>query len=154
MCSAETADPEGTGGSDAGECEWPSGAGASDPSPGPLDCQYTSGHFTITGQVVGSDVELTLNWCGCNEAMCVDTGDVKNLQLSADTAFGTVMSSTLACGNAKATIRLEAGVTEGDIQLTGDLVGRDKCFDPITCPIENSYHVTVSADGVEVRLNP
>lgn len=145
MCSGEHVEDE---------CQWPSGAGASDPMPGPLDCRYTPGHFTITGSVVESDVVLALAWCGCPEAMCVDTGEVQDLQLTVDASFGTLLSSTLACGAATATIRPQAGVVEGDIRLTGQLVGRDKCYDPRTCPIDNRYHVSVTPEGVTVTVEP
>ncbi len=67
---------------------------------------------------------------------------------------GALLSSTLACGTATATIRPEAGVIEGDIQLTGQLVGRDNCYDPLTCTIDNRYHVSVTPDGVTETVKP
>jgi hypothetical protein len=152
----------GGGGTAGAKCFW--GAAGIDPAPGPLSCDRTVRYFQVDGKVEGAGgaagagtVALSFQWCGCSAtSACFDRGAVSTLSLAVPPELGTLEAFSGVCSgftHTTATIALASGATEGDVVLTGSISGQDQCHQPLTCPIDHTYHVAITGSGVEVTPN-
>ena len=146
--------PGGSGGCVFAPPEW------GDPEWGSLACIQPSNFIIgISGSLTAPDVvELAISWCGCMAALCVYYGEVSGLAVEVPPELGTLLApvpTDCSGGPPTATIQLAAGAAEGDFAVTGQISGLDDCTQPLTCPIDNTYHLTVGADGVQLtRVAP